>query len=62
MTTETIYRDGHRTAWTQTVDTSLVASGPKTGAGAQPPLPNGAPQIVSGGNTVIVPDTTPNSP
>lgn len=62
MLTETIYRDGHRTAWTQVVDLNLVPSPPKTGAGAQPPLPNGAPQILSGGNTVIVPDTTPNSP
>ena len=60
--TTTIYRDGHTSSWTEPVDTNLVAQGPKTGNGAQPPLPSGAPQIVTGGNTVLVPDTTPASP
>lgn len=60
--TLTIYRDGHTTSWTEPVDLNFAVLGPKTGNGAQPPLPNGAPQVVTGANTVIVPDTRPTSP
>ncbi len=59
---ETIYRDGHRSSYTEPVNSSLVATGAQVPGAAVPPLVSGAPAITTGKSTAIVPDTTPVSP
>ncbi|HYG76485.1 MAG TPA: FecR domain-containing protein [Planctomycetota bacterium] len=65
--TEILTRDGGKTTYTEAVSNQLInglftAIGPKTGEGATPPRPEGPPAIVTAGDTVIVPDSSPVSP
>jgi len=65
--TVVIERTGAKTSYTEMVNNVLIdgaftpTSG-KTGGASSPPLPTGAPAVITAGGVDLVPDTTPVSP